>query len=316
MKRVLFLVENTESLTVINLIQAFKQQAVDVIPYFRNKQKQCSMIDTVMGTALLFDGKYYYPHDYDAALLWCWGTANIGSQYLRLFEDQGVEVLNSTYHTEVTDSKIGIVQLLQHADIPTPKTLCFSNDTPIPPLNDIELALGQAPYILKADYGTQGRGIEFLFSIHEVQEAIVQRCRNGQVQSGFILQEFIGDPQQPIFHYRILVIGDQIIPTGMKVSAIQPMHVSNVSADGLIEWVAVDEEIENMALQAAQASGLNVAGVDIMMSTQKQQRKAVVLEVNDGPGTKTFDKQGINASQAIVDYFLHVINSGLSFKSY
>ena len=113
MKKILFLVENTDNLTAINLIRAFGKQPVDVIPYFRDKHNQCTIVDTTTGAALLFGEKYYYPRDYDAALLWCWGTAEIGRQYLRLFEDQGVAVLNSSYQTAITDSKIGIARLFQ-----------------------------------------------------------------------------------------------------------------------------------------------------------------------------------------------------------
>jgi len=312
MKKILFLVENTDNLTAINLIRAFGKQPVDVIPYFRDKHNQCTIVDTTTGAALLFGEKYYYPRDYDAALLWCWGTAEIGRQYLRLFEDQGVAVLNSSYQTAITDSKIGIARLFQKADISTPKTLCFDgtvdNTIGTHQFNNITEALGQPPYILKADYGTQGHGTKFLFSVQEAQQAITQH-NSSLINSGFIIQEFIGDAEQPIFHYRILVIGNQVISTAIKATAPQPMSVSNVTAGGIVEWITVDKELKNLALEAVQASGLNVAGVDIMVSTHRQQRKVVVIEVNDGPGTKTFDKQGINVSQAIIDYFINRLNT-------
>ena len=52
---------------------------------------------------------------------------------------------------------------------------------------------------------------------------------------------------------------------------------------------------------------MNVAGVDIMVKTEGKKEEFVILEVNDGPGTKTFDRKGINASKAIINFFIDTL---------
>jgi hypothetical protein len=46
-----------------------------------------------------------------------------------------------------------------------------------------------------------------------------------------------------------------------------------------------------------------------MVSPHQDQSSILVLEVNDGAGTKTFDKAGLQASQKIVDFFVSRIES-------
>jgi len=310
--KILFLIESTQNETAKNLISAFSAYPVDMVPYYEGGVDQCEIVEKNGASALLFNEKLYYPSDYDAVLLWCWGTAAIGRKYLRLFEDNGVEVLNSTYHTQITDSKIAFSRLLDNASIPSPKTIIFDKCFPASKPESIDKVvsvLGSPPYVLKSDYGTQGKGIQFLPTLDETQKAIDALRSSPYPQNEFILQEFIGDPEQEIFHYRVLVIGDQVLPKAIKATATQPMSVSNISTGGIVEWVTLDEEMKSIALQTVKASGLLVAGVDLMVSPHQDQSSILVLEVNDGAGTKTFDKAGLQASQKIVDFFVSRIES-------
>jgi len=123
-------------------------------------------------------------------------------------------------------------------------------------------------------------------------------------QSGFVLQEFVGSADQPITHYRVIVTGDQAFPTAMKVTAPSSLQVSNIFNGGTAEYIATNDTLAKRAQDATQASGLSVAGVDIMKVQRDGSDDYVVLEVNDGPGTKTFDKAGFALSQHIVKHVM------------
>ena len=70
--------------------------------------------------------------------------------------------------------------------------------------------------------------------------------------------------------------------------------------------------MRDISLLATKTVGLDVAGVDLMAyQGDKGKEHIVVLEVNDGPGTKTFDKQGLDVSGQVADYFVQKMLSGL-----
>lgn len=323
---ILFLVESLDNQTALNLVDAFSgtDHQVDVIPYFSHQKNQCfieyfqvenvqvqgSQAQTSCSVpALIYNARSYFPSDYDAALLWCWGTADLGRQYLRIFEDQGVRVINSTYATEVTDSKVQLSRYFEQSGIAIPKTLYF--DAPLSgseSLAGLE-QLGEPPYVFKADYGTRGNAVSFPKTLADVMQCAQELYRQTPDTSGFIVQQFIGSSQRPISHYRALVLGDEVFPHLLKVTASKPMQASNIAMGSTVELVPLQEDIEQLALQAAKSSGLKIAGVDLMVEYTDNHARVVVLEINDGPGTKTFDREGCDASQAVIDYFIRAITA-------
>ena len=316
---ILFLVESVDNATASNLIGAFKQteHRVDVIPYYNGGKAQCSIIEYGSTPSLFFAGKLYSPADYDAALLWCWGTADIGRKYLRLFEDQGVFVVNSTYDTEITDSKIDLTRMFENNNIRIPETLFFDSGVSSPAFDDnlyaVTNTLGSAPYVFKSDYSTQGHGIQFANSLDDVKTFAEVLNKNHPQNSGFILQKFVGQPEMPIFHYRVLVLGDVVFPYALKITASTPLKVSNIATGGHVELIPMRPDLEAISLQTAKASGLKMAGVDLMVEpTVFQKNKVVVLEINDGPGTKTFDRAGCDASGAVVQFFISYVERALA----
>ena len=306
---ILFLIENIDNRTALNLIDAIKRTGhkVDVLPYFQRKVEHCKIIRENKAY-LLFEGRSYHPSDYDAAFLWSWGTAPLGRKYLRVFEEQGVHVLNSTQHTEITDSKIELAKLLRKASVPSPNTLVFESGFSSNSAQKIKVQLVKPPYVFKVDYGTQGLGVHFAFSIKEIQQLADKLKAESPNNCGFIVQEFIGDPNVIISHYRALVIGDTVLPVAIKATATEKLCVSNIAAGASTELVPIHNAVKEIALNATKSTGLKVAGVDIMIRQKGKREDIVVLEVNDGPGTKTFDSKGFQASKLIIDFFINELD--------
>lgn len=307
---ILFLVENAENLTARYLIEAFNEfeHSVDVIPYYSNGVNQCAIVTGIQGESLCYNGNLYSPQDYDAALLWSWGTAELGRQYLRFFEDRGVAVMNSSYDTEITDSKLKMHKRFQSQHIQTPTSMLMNTSMPVDHTT-ITRSLGSAPYVLKSDYSTQGQGIRFIRSIEELQVAITDLYTSQGQHSDYLLQAFMGNANLPISHYRALVIGDQVYHKGIKMTAPDPMACSNMANGSSAEIIDVNPSLRATALAAAHASGLKIAGVDLMQKYPGIPGEYTVLEVNDGPGTKTFERYGHSISLELIRFFLnHVAN--------
>ncbi|MGS2718391.1 ATP-grasp domain-containing protein [Eionea flava] len=308
---ILLLLQSLDNLTAINLIQAFKQTGhnIEVVPYYQDNKEQVAVINRGQLSFLKHQSILHNPKDYDAAVLWCWGTAALGRKYLKIFEDQGVWVLNSINNTAITDSKTQFAKALIKNNIATPKTCFFDTRKSEPSYLDIVKKLGAPPYVLKHDYGTQGKGVQFFHNQQEFEGHLNTFLDLNKEGGKFIVQEFIGNPNKPIYHYRVIVIGNQAFPIGRKTTAKSPMTISNFAAGSATEFFHVNSGLlMNTALEAAKISGLNVSGVDLMEYEYRGQQHVVVLEVNDGPGTKTFDQHGHHVSQAIADYVIHELS--------
>lgn len=309
--RIIFLIETLDNRTAANIVAAFEatDHHVDVIAYYSQGQNQCVIGHKFGAPFIVYKDQRYYARDYDAALLWSWGTADLGRQYLRLFEDQGIAIVNSSYMTELTDSKIHISRLFQKANIPIPPTLYFNTAINMTEIQ-VQEALGSPPYVFKADYGTQGNAIRFANSYRDLigfADKLVQRSNNKR----FIVQRFVGDASQPISHYRVLVLGKTTLPFALKITANEPLKVSNIAKGSNVTLVPLEAAMGRLAIDATKNAGLKIAGVDIMVGIAEKQQRMVVLEVNDGPGTKTFDAFGCGASEAVVDYFLATVSNDI-----
>lgn len=309
--RILFLVEDENNETASNLITAFECNEnvdnVDVISYFTHQANQCSLTSKKGAPALFYKNQTYSPLDYDGALLWSWGTADLGRKYLRIFEDSGITVLNSSYTTEVSDSKINFTKELQKNNIKAPRTLFFESSLSIHNIGAIEKNLGLPPYVFKSDYGTQGSGIRFAASAAEIAIFSKELQSNKSEHQAFLVQQFIGDYDEPISHYRVFVIGDEVLSKAIKVTAQAPLTPSNIAKGGSVDFIDINTALKTLALKATRIANLAVAGVDIMVAGNKPIEDAVVIEVNDGAGTKTFDRYGLRASEKVVAFFINEI---------
>ncbi len=310
--KILFLVEDKQNETASNLINAFEKSVettcIDVISYFSDKKNQCTIGQKNGLPALLYNGKAYAPSTYDAALLWSWGTADLGRKYLRIFEDNGVPVLNSSYATEITDSKIHSSKQLENCKIPTPETLLFETSESLKNIDSIAERLAPPPYVFKSDYSTQGSGIRFASSIADIHQFAKELQDDKTEHQAFLVQKFIGKSEVPIFHYRVFVVGDYVVPTAIKLTAQTLLCPSNSALGGSAEFIEISSHIKELALKATQATNLTVAGVDIMTYPDNED-DAFVIEVNDGPGTKTLDRHGEHVSDLVVDYFVREMRS-------
>ena len=289
------LLAQNNSPNVKNIISAFGQlnHDVDIVLYHEDGQQQCHVIEKDNGNLLSYKGREIDPKNYDGAQLWSWGTADIGRELLRVCEQAGIPVLNETSKTAVMDSKIKSAKLFSAAlNVSFPKTVIFEQGSDA--VQALKLAtekLGKGLYVFKADYGALGKGIAFIKSLENLESAISTLPKHNP---GFLLQEFVGASDRPISHYRVIVSQQHgPINEAIKFTAQHPLHPSNGSAGGNAEFVPLLDKFRYTAVQATRISNLTFSGIDLM---EDRHGNPVLLEVNDGPGTKRFDDRGHNAS--------------------
>jgi ribosomal protein S6--L-glutamate ligase len=128
----------------------------------------------------------------------------------------------------------------------------------------------------------------------KVAEAIVETLQS--TDQNVLLQKFVAESRGR--DVRAFVVGDQVI-AAMRRTAQGSEFRSNVHRGGQAEAVTLDEKYEHTAVRAAQITGLRVAGVDMLESSEGPQ----VTEVNSSPGLEGIEAAtGRDIAGAIVDY--------------
>ena len=127
------------------------------------------------------------------------------------------------------------------------------------------------PIIMKLPAGTQGKGVMFADSAASAKSIIDTL---DVVRQPFIIQEFIDTDATDI---RAIVAGNKVIAS-MKKKTKKGDVRANVQMGDVVEACKLDDDTEQLAINAARAVGAEICGVDIL-----QGLKPVVIEINISP---------------------------------
>lgn len=194
-----------------------------------------------------------------------------GTAVVRHFESQGIYSLNSSVAISRSRDKLRSLQLLSQKAIPLPTT-GFANspeDT-----DDLIHMVGGAPLIVKLLEGTQGKGI-VLAETKNAAKSVINAFKH--LRENILVQEFIREAQGR--DLRCLIVGDRCVAAYQR-NASGGEFRANLHLGGIASAVKLTSEERKIAIKAAHAMGLNVAGVDLIRSD----RGPLVLEVNSSPG--------------------------------
>lgn len=191
----------------------------------------------------------------------------------------GIFSTASSYGLKACSVKFTTSQLLSRHKIRVPRQILAHK------LTDFKEAIekvGGLPCIVKLQKGSQGAGV---FMLRDEVEASQSLRALRYASADLILQERI-DSGKPANDLRIWVIGAYLAEPKViayKRYALDSDFRSNFSISGSGERVAITEEEKDMAIRAAQALRMHVAGVDIMRDVTSD-NKPYLIEVNGNPG--------------------------------
>lgn len=201
------------------------------------------------------------------------GTA--GTTYsiavVRHFELMGVPVVNRASAIEHAKNKLSCLQLLARKGVPVPDTLMsrYPRD-----LDKMMKLVGGPPLILKLLRGTQGTGVIFAESKASVESMLETIWSLGE---DIMIQRFIAESKGK--DIRVLVINGEA-RAAMRRIGPEGEFRSNIHRGGVGEPVKLSKAFERVAVKAAEAAGLDLAGVDVLESAGGP----MVIEVNASPG--------------------------------
>jgi ribosomal protein S6--L-glutamate ligase len=194
-----------------------------------------------------------------------------GVAIVRQFEMMGVYCLNSSNAILRSRDKLRSLQILSQKHLPLPKTSFAKNTEQTDKL--IEL-VGGAPNVVKLLEGSQGKGV-VLAETKKAAESLIDAFR--ELEANFLVQEFIKDANGS--DIRCFVVGDKVVATMMR-QAKEGEFRSNIHRGAVGMPIKITPEERKIAVDAAKAMKLNMAGVDIIRSGSGPR----ILEVNSSPG--------------------------------
>lgn len=198
-------------------------------------------------------------------------SQSYGSVIIRQFEMMGTFTTTGSLAFIRARDKLRSMQLLARAGVDIPKTAVARQTKDVAGLIDM---VGGAPMVVKVAKGSQGVGV-VLAETKKAARSIIQAFFSQNVN--ILVQEFIAEANGE--DIRVIVIDGKIVAAMKRKTLDDDEFRSNVNLGGVGMPVELSRKEERVAIKAASAMHLLVAGVDILRS----KRGPLVMEVNAFP---------------------------------
>lgn len=211
-----------------------------------------------------------------------------GTAVLRQLETMGVYTPNPSDAVLRARDKLRSLQILASHGLDMPVTVFGDNpdDT-----TDVLGLLGEPPYVIKLNEGSQGTGV-VLAEKRGAAQSVVEAFRG--LYANFLVQEFIGEANGS--DLRCFVVGGKVV-AAMQRDASAGEFRANLHRGGSAQKATLSVQERRIAIRAAEALGLGIAGVDLLRSN----RGPLLLEVNASPGLEGIESAtGVDVSGAII----------------
>jgi ribosomal protein S6--L-glutamate ligase len=194
-----------------------------------------------------------------------------GAAVLRQFQARGAWLVNPPDGIVASRDKLHAHQILARNRIPMPATAFASS--PKDTENLIALA-GGVPLVVKLLESTQGKGV-VLAETPAAAASVISAFRG--LKADFLVQRFVAEAKGA--DIRCLVIDGRVV-AAMRRQAAAGEFRSNLHQGGSAGAVRITPAERDIALRAARAFRLGLAGVDLLRAGDGPK----VLEVNSSPG--------------------------------
>lgn len=217
-------------------------------------------------------------NDYDAVYFKTYfKKAELAAVVAEYLQAQGVVFFDEEVATYHAQTKLTQYAKLAKANVPVPKSLVISYKHIAGQFERYETKLG-LPFVLKDIAAERG---ESNYLIRDKAEFDKVAAEAAEKRAYFVGQQYIENEGD----YRIIVFGKEIEMAIHRRSSDASTHINNTSSGGTATFVDTADlpaAMQAIALKAALALNRQVAGVDILQSSERDDRW-YVLEVNNSP---------------------------------
>ena len=215
---------------------------------------------------------------------------SLHSVTLDFFKQIGCPMINAYPTVSLSRNKLAQQQILSEAGVPVPDWAVVRHPS------QMAIAVNHLgfPMMAKVAIGGRGKGVFYIENEKTLQPIL--DYLNIRDRNPVILQKCITESAGK--DIRVFVIGNQAVAAMERISQTKDVR-ANVAVGGRGTSFDVTPDIEHIALEAAKAMQLEIAGVDILLSTSGP----VVIEVNACPVFSELQEvTGINIAEKIIEY--------------
>jgi [lysine-biosynthesis-protein LysW]--L-2-aminoadipate ligase len=209
----------------------------------------------------------------------------------KIYEANGVKVVNSSQVAERCGDKYVTSQILVKEGIPTPRVImAFDEESALAAAEDIGY-----PLVLKPVVGSWGRLLAKVEDRSTAEAFIEHKATLGVSHQVFYLQEYINKPGRDI---RAFVVGDEVICAIYRTSG---NWITNTARGGVATNCPLTDELVEICQQTARAIGAGLLAIDLFETANG----LVVNEVNHTMEFRnSIETTGVNIPQKMVEYVL------------
>lgn len=217
-------------------------------------------------------------------------TAAYGGEVVSHFEWVGIPVINRATPIANARNKFRTLRILAAHGLPAPPSFTAGS------ADFLDRAIsetGDYPFLMKPFQGTHGDAFLLLDTRVSLTSAVGAMC---DLHQDYIIQPFIKESGGG--DLRIIVVGGDVIAAMERIA--QPGEFrSNIHRGGCGTSVELSEQCVDTAIRATAAMNLEVAGVDLLHTSDGP----LILEVNPSPGFEEIETvTGIRIAEAIIAF--------------
>lgn len=215
------------------------------------------------------------------------------STYIKQFEMAGIPVVNGYEAVVCAKNKVKHMQIMKAAGIPMPKTFIVRSAEYI---DEILPDIGKFPVIIKAFSSSHGLGVAIAESKRALR-SLIEMIMQDETTPPLTIQEYVRESKGK--DLRVFVVGGKVISAMVRETKKKGEFRSNFSLGGKPSKAVLTPKEKRIAIKAAQACGLEMAGVDILRTNDGPE----VIEINANPGLEGITTgTGVDVAGAIIDY--------------
>ena len=214
-----------------------------------------------------------------------------GLVLLRQFNKLGIPLVNDLDSITITRNQYITLQVLMSANIAVPNTYFITKkEFFMEAVNHLE----GFPVIVKQVDGMGGTGVIKVNDAKNVLEFLEHNLKN---RKGVLVQQFL--PPEKRMDIRVFVLGDKVVGA-MKLEPQKENFRANIHQKGDAQKFELSKDLEEIALKAAKACGLVIAGIDLIIENDCH---PVVIEANYSPGFRGLEAAtGVDVASKIINY--------------
>ena len=217
---------------------------------------------------------------------------------LTVLESWHIPTVNRQAVVETYGNRLLASLALQEKGVPMPEVrVAFTPESALEAMEGLGYSV-----VLKPVEGPQGQLVSRIQDKYTARTVLEHKKILGAYHhSIFFIQKYI---ESPGYDIRAYVVGDQTVAA---VSVMTDHWISPISDGGLVTNYPVTEELNGLAVSAAQAAGGGIMTVDIIQTKDAW----YVVEIGPSTGlTEASEVTGVNISGHFMDYVLKTVQEG------